>query len=102
MKRKNKKIIFLGTIILIIIIYFNFNKQDKSNLFQDDILFFKFFNSIFQNNTQEIKNENQLNNYPQYIFKVEYNNIDFKNINLADTINKETLVREKIAPRNKR
>ena len=102
MKRKNKKIIFLGTIILIIIIYFNFNKQNKSNLFQDDILFFKFFNSIFQNNTQEIKNENQLNNYPQYIFKVEYNNIDFKNINLADTINKETLVREKIAPRNKR
>ena len=102
------------------------NNKNSNNFIQEDLIFFKFFNlgNSKKENTENLlentgTNENienfetsrktnkQTNTYknkkiPQYHFNVKYKNIDFKEINLAQTIKKETLVNEKIAPRNKR
>lgn len=97
---KNKKI-KLGFIIIIlailIIIYSFFNIKELR--FQDDIIFFKIFNQNKNSNLSTINNKSiKENNIPQYSFNVTYKGIDFKDINLLDTINKKTLINEKIAP----
>ena len=85
--------------------------------YQFDIILFKVFNLGKENeiNTKEIdskktQNLNQISTdnmevktneaIPKYYFNVSYKNIDSKNINLTDTINKDTLINKKIAPRN--
>lgn len=98
--KKNKKI-KLGFIIIIlsilIIIYSFFNI--KNPRFQDDIIFFKIFNQDKNNNLSTINNKSiKENSTSQYFFNVTYKGIDFKDINLLDTINRKTLINEKIAP----
>lgn len=104
--KKNKKIISLIIVILIVIILI-FCILQKSNFFQDNLIFFKILNSsninensqndpIFYNSIAKYK---ELNN--PLFFYVTYNKTKFKSINLMDTIDKKTLVKEKIAPGTK-
>lgn len=95
---KNKsKIATKSVIILILIILFIkifFLKELSKIPAIDDFLFLK----LLSNGTLN-KDSCQINNSKEeYKFKINYNNIDFKSINLAETINRETLVYEKIAP----
>lgn len=104
--KRNKKIISLIIVILIVIILI-FCILQKSNFFQDNLIFFKILNSsninensqndhIFYNNIAEYKEQNN-----PLFFYVAYNETKFKSINLLDTIDKKTLVKEKIAPGTK-
>lgn len=104
--KKNNKIISLIIVILIVIILI-FCILQKSNFFQDNLIFFKILNSsnisensqndpIFYNNIAEYKEQNN-----PLFFYVTYNETKFKSINLMDTIDKKTLVKEKIAPGTK-
>ena len=104
--KKNKKTISLIIVILIVIILI-FCILQKSNFFQDNLIFFKILNSsninensqndhIFYNNIAEYKEQNN-----PLFFYVTYNETKFKSINLLDTIDKKTLVKEKIAPGTK-
>lgn len=104
--KKNNKIISLIIVILIVIILI-FCILQKSNFFQDNLIFFKILNSsnisensqndpIFYNNIAEYKEQNN-----PLFFYVIYNETKFKSINLMDTIDKKTLVKEKIAPGTK-
>ncbi len=95
--KSKKKIIFkliliLILIILFIIIFFSKNSMNIDKF--DDFLFIKIFsNGISQtNNIENNKNEKIYN------FKISYKNLDFKSLNLVDTIDKNTLIYEKIAP----
>lgn len=101
--KKNKKIISLIIVILIVIILI-FCILQKSNFFQDNLIFFKILNSSdtnknSQNDQISYKNiiEYKEENNPLF-FYVAYNKTNFKSINLSDTIDKKTLVKEKIAP----
>lgn len=101
--KKNKKIISLIIVILIVIILI-FCILQKSNFFQDNLIFFKILNSgdtnkNSQNDQISYKNiiEYKEENNPLF-FYVAYNKTNFKSINLSDTIDKKTLVKEKIAP----
>lgn len=104
--KRNKKIISLIIVILIVIILI-FCILQNSNFFQDNLIFFKILNSsninensqndhIFYNNIAEYKEQNN-----PLFFYVTYNETKFKSINLLDTIDKKTLVKEKIAPGTK-
>lgn len=104
--KRNKKIISLIIVILIVIILI-FCILQNSNFFQDNLIFFKILNSsninensqndhIFYNNIAEYKAQNN-----PLFFYVAYNETKFKSINLLDTIDKKTLVKEKIAPGTK-
>lgn len=95
---KNKrKIIFKLILILILIILFIkiFFLNGLINVEKiDDFLFLKLFsNGVYQ------KNSIQDDKYKKiYEFKINYKNLDFKSLNLSDTIDKNTLIYEKIAP----
>jgi hypothetical protein len=95
---KNKrKIIFKLILILILIILFIkiFFLKGLINVEKiDDFLFLKLFsNGVYQ------KNSTQDDKYKKiYEFKINYKNLDFKSLNLSDTIDKNTLIYEKIAP----
>lgn len=96
MKKHRKLYIIMSLIILMLASYMFFKKNIYQNSY-DDILFFK----IFQNpNEQEqiIKQTKKEQEGKQYIFKMNCKNTDFKNIDLIKTINRKTLVNEKIAP----
>ena len=87
--------------ILIIYIFFNMNKLDVKK-FIDELLFFKVFNSSdekkqIQDNSKDAKAKEIKKVY----FNVSCRNLDFKNINLNETIKKDTLINEKIAPGTK-
>ena len=94
MKRKitTKLIIILILIILFIKIFF-LKELSKVQII-DDFLFIRLLSD------RAINRENyQINkNKEEYKFKVSYKNMNFKSIDLAKTIDKETLVYEKIAP----
>lgn len=120
MLQKNKKIIISAlTIIMIISIFIVNYKKENGKIFKDDIIFFKIFknknflkdgkqnNLLFQNDFKNIKklelnkkSKKIENSSKEYVFNVTYTNVDFKNINLSETINKDTLINGKIAPRN--
>lgn len=93
---KNKrKIIFKLILILILIILFIkiFFLKGLINVEKiDDFLFLKLFsNGVYQ------KNSTQDDKYKKiYEFKINYKNLDFKSLNLSDTIDKNTLIYEKI------
>ena len=91
MKNKKTKIIITLIIVLILIIFFQIKLLKKVS--NDDFLFLKLF-SVSQENSN--KNNNEKSNI--YKFNVKYKNTDFKSINLEDTIDRKTLVHEKIAP----
>lgn len=97
---KNLILIFILILIIIFIYIFFLKKLSKSQKI-DDILFIKLFSSeVLNKNSRE---DNIINNQirqeiNKYEFKVSYKNIDFKTIDLLNTIKKETLVYDKIAP----
>lgn len=94
MKQPKRKTILFLIILLILIIFLFQRKKKQSNNFQEELIFFKLFTFQQKENANSIqKQENQ-----EYKFQVSYKNIDFKNINLSDTIKQDTLVHEKIAP----
>ena len=105
-KKNYKKLIVILLVIVIFVILFAFFKSNKK-FFDDNLIFFKLFDSglfnQFATKDDEVIANKQINleNSSELFFHVEYDNTDFKKINLADTINKDTLVEEKIAPRTK-
>lgn len=102
--RKNKKFIILIIVIIICIILLG----RKNKIFKDisnDILFFKYFQQERKEINDKTKMQEESNdkeiiktNINQYLFKIKCKNTDFKNINLLETLNEETLINEKIAP----
>ena len=94
MKNKPIKAIFILITILILCIFFFFGNRKKNNIFQDDILFFKWFN-LGENREEKAEN---FNSKPKITFQVSNKNIDSKEINLETTIDKNTLIYKKIAP----
>lgn len=96
MKNK-KKIIFKMILVLILIFLFLkiFFLKESSNIRKnDDFLFLK----LFSNGETLSKGITNSESQKIYNFKIDYKNLDFKSIDLADTIDKTTLVYEKIAP----
>ena len=116
--KKHKTKIMLALIIIIILCIFFFQKEKNINdKFQDDIIFFKKFyfgkNKESTSKTQKISDfeyeiytdikEQQMDSIndkaeKEIVFNVSYENIKFENVNLSQTINKQTLINEKIAP----
>lgn len=106
MKKKRKIILKLILILILIILFLKiFFLKGLSNVQKiDDFLFLKLFSngvllskSIKNNEDYSIRTGND--EYQKvYNFKIDYKNMDFKSIDLIDTIDKETLVYEKIAP----
>lgn len=93
MQKKFKKIIVIISIIIIIIIIFKtiYSKNILQNSKMNDYTFLKFFSS---KTSEKISKKESI----EYEFDVKYNNIDFKSINLLNTVDKEKLLYEKIAP----
>lgn len=103
MKRQKEKIVLIILIILILCIFLFQNGKKFNNKFQDELIFFKMFFFKQKKDSENIlKSENQgSQEHQQYRFQVSYKNIDFRNVYLSNTINKDTLIREKIAPGTK-
>lgn len=103
MKTKNIKILRLIIILILIIIFINifFLKEFSKIQRIEDILFLKLFSNGGLNKYSN-EESNQYNNHikqgGKYEFKVSYKNMDFKTIDLLKTINRETLLYDKIAP----
>lgn len=93
MKEKIKIFIILSFIFILIIFLIKifFFKEFLNIQKIDDYTFFK----IFSNGVSKQESTKQLNKYE---FKVKYNNINFKAVNLSTTVDKEKIVNEKIAP----
>lgn len=92
--KKYKKIIFIIISIVFIFIIYVFVKRGKYQNLYDDILFLKFFGkeSVIVKQTE---NEQESK---QYVFKMNCENTDFKNVDLLKTVDRKTLMNEKIAP----
>ena len=96
MKKRQRKVIISILIILSLIIFLFQIRKKTREIFQDELIFFKLFSSGKEKKQELLQSKNQTN--LSYEFKVSYKNVDFKEINLTDTINPNTLIREKIAP----
>lgn len=93
--RNNRKIIIILIVIFIIILVILYTIAKSKNLkFQEDVIFFKIFGNV--NNVFQEKNSNK-----QYEIKLKKNKEIYRHIELGDTINRKTLVHEKIAPGTK-
>jgi len=87
---KHKKTILVILIFLILLLFFIlFNKFSKKEA-SDDIIFFKLFSQTKQDNRNTKENE--------YVFDFSHNNEVSTNMNLWETVSKNTLINEKIAP----
>ena len=96
--KKNKKIIIIYLIIFFILgIIINFIFFSNKFNYSDDLIFFKLFGKG-QDSQIDYKNFKIASNVNSYIFDVTYNNIDFKNVNILNTVDNKTLVNEKVAP----
>lgn len=98
-------IIFIISSAMMFVISIFFYKDDVSSNFQDYLIFFKLFNNgqeMFKK--ENVKNAQNLSSQKDefvpldYCFMVNYEKIDFKNINLLDTVNSKTLIKKKISP----
>lgn len=105
--KKRKKIIFKFILILILIILFLkiFFLKELSNIQKiDDLLFLKLFSNgeslpKVTQNSGDYSTIVENDKYQKvYNFKINYKNMDFKSIDLVETIDKKTLIYEKIAP----
>lgn len=97
-KRQNNLKILLIILVLCIIIFMLVSKKEMYKDLYDDILFIRsqFSNKIQQEDTVFYSQKGQIE---QYNFQIQYKNTDFHHqVNLEKTIQKETLVEEKIAP----
>lgn len=109
MAKKDNKYLILIILISIVLIILMLLKFKNLQTFED-VIFLKMFGK--KNHTTNINDESisllEYDNYinenlesddkQQYKFNVKYENLDLQEINLAKTINKKTLVNEKIAP----
>lgn len=106
MKKKKKIILKLILILILIILFLKiFFLKGLSNIQKnDDFLFLKLFSNgeslskDIQNSEDDLLGIEDREYQKVYNFKIDYKNIDFKSIDLAETIDKNTLVYEKIAP----
>ena len=100
MKKVTKYILIILILVFIIFTFFSLKKIDL----MDDFIIFKLF-SDSNVNLEKIKKEKlNLNNskeYPIYEFNVSYKKTKLEGINLLDTIDNKTLVKEKVAPGTK-
>lgn len=102
----SKKIVKMLILILILSILFIkiFFLKDLSTIQKnDDFLFLKLLSkgnySDYKNNNIDYRISQNNKSYEKvYKFKINYKNMDFKSIDLSKTIDKETLIYEKIAP----
>lgn len=106
MKKKKKIILKLILILILIILFLEiFFLKGLSNVQKiDDFLFLKLFSnggslSKVTQNSEDYSIRVEDGKYQKvYNFKIDYRNMDFKSIDLAETIDKKTLIYEKIAP----
>ena len=106
MKKKKKIILKLILILILIILFLKiFFLKGLSNIQKNgDFLFLKLFSNgeslskDIQNSEDDLLGIEDREYQKVYNFKIDYKNIDFKSIDLAETIDKNTLVYEKIAP----
>ena len=100
MKKVTKYILIILILVFIIFTFFSLKRIDL----MDDFIIFKLF-SDSNVNLEKIKKEKlNLNNskeYPIYEFNVSYKKTKLEGINLLDTIDNKTLVKEKVAPGTK-
>ena len=100
MKKVTKYILIILILVFIIFTFFSLKRTDL----MDDFIIFKLF-SDSNVNLEKIKKEKlNLNNskeYPIYEFNVSYKKTKLEGINLLDTIDNKTLVKEKVAPGTK-
>lgn len=102
MNKQKRKVILIFIVILVLCIFLFQNKKNFNNRFQDELIFFKLVSSKQENSENELKSKNQVSQANQeYKFHVSYKNTDFKNIYLSNSINRDTLIHEKIAPGTK-
>ena len=93
--KKKKYIIILIIIIICILLYFNKFSIYK-DLYEDILLLTETANNkknIYDKSKEQNSNENV-----KYIFNIKCKDTKLKAVNLSDTIKKETMVNEKIAP----
>ncbi len=93
--KKQKLILIIIVILIIIIFLFQMQKNQNFNR-QEELIFFKLF-SFHQEEIDSTFIAEEVEN-PVYDFQVDYQNIDFKDIYLTDTIKQNTVRQEKIAP----
>ena len=106
MKNKKRIILKLILILILIILFIKiFFLKGLSNVQKiDDFLFLKLFSKgeslskDTQNSDNYLIRSGDGECQKVYKFNINYKNLDFKSIDLAETIDKETLVYEKIAP----
>ena len=93
--KKKKYIIILIILIICIILYFNKFSFYK-DLYEDILLITETTNNKKHSNNKS-KEENNNENI-KYVFNIKCKDTKLKAVNLSDTIKKETMVNEKIAP----
>ena len=104
MKKRKKQ--YIIAIIIFICLFFLIMHFTKYDFLQEDLLFFQLFNSNNQiksiMDTNEQKRKEQTNEKETSIkniyFNVQYQNTKFEALNLTETVDKKTLIYEKIAP----
>lgn len=96
MKKLKSKIILITLVILIVMVFlFQIQKNQNFNS-QEEFIFFKLFSFHQKENSDTFLSEKQESS--SYDFEVAYQNIDFKDIYLVDTMQRNSLRQEKIAP----
>lgn len=105
MKQKKKRYVIIILLVCIIFLIIHFTRY---TFLQEDLLFFQFLNSrsqsedisqkekkVIEENIQKTDANIQIE---KLYFDVQYKNSKIKALNLADTVDNQTLVYEKIAP----
>lgn len=91
LKEDRRKILILILIFSVILIFMYKIAQDKNLNSQQDIIFFKLFNSNYSKKDSEKSK--------QYKIKIDKENAYYKTtVNLLQTIDKTTMINEKIKP----
>lgn len=98
LKDKRKKILILILIFTIILCVLFKIAQIKDLNFQEDLIFFKLFDI---GNIQENSQEENFNKENTYEVKVVKGQSSYQKIDLLQSIDMQTLVKEKIAPGTK-
>lgn len=104
MDKKKKAFLILILILIILIIKLFFLKERLNIQKNDDFLFLKLFSNgisssknVLKSEDYSIKNKDS-KHQKVYKFKIDYKNMYFKSIDLVETIDRSTLLYEKIAP----
>ncbi len=89
-KTETKKIIILIIFFSIILFFTYKTSQLKNDYYQDDLTFFKIFNSSYSEKNSETTQE--------YSINLNKSETKYKNIKLLHIIDEKTLINRKIAP----